>query len=57
MRLRRNDPAPQPSTGHGEGVADKLSQVRPIVHDEEVFHGTRAVALGRGRAGRRYPVP
>ena len=35
MRLRRNDPAPQPSTGHGESVADKLSQVRPIVHDED----------------------
>jgi hypothetical protein len=35
MRLRKNDPAPQPSAGHGEGVADKLSHVRPIFHDED----------------------
>jgi hypothetical protein len=35
MRLRKNDPAPQPSAGHGEDVADKLSHVRPIFHDED----------------------
>ncbi len=35
MRLRKNDPAPQPSAGHGEDLADKLSQVRPIFHDED----------------------
>ena len=35
MRLRKNDPAPQPSAAPGEGVADKLSHVRPIFHDED----------------------
>jgi hypothetical protein len=35
MRLRRNDPSPQPSGDPGEGVAAKLSDVRPIFHDED----------------------
>ena len=35
MRLHKNDPAPQPSTGDGEDVADKLSHVRPIFHDDD----------------------
>ena len=35
MRLRRNDPEPQPAAGTGESLADKLSQVRPIFHDED----------------------
>jgi hypothetical protein len=35
MRLRKNDPSPQPSGGDDEGVADKLSHMRPIFHDED----------------------
>jgi hypothetical protein len=35
MRLRKNDPDPQPAAGPGESLADKLSQVRPIFHDED----------------------
>ena len=35
MRLRKNDPAPEPGAGHVEDVTDKLSHVRPIFHDED----------------------
>jgi hypothetical protein len=35
MRLRKNDPAPEPATGHGGDLADKLSHVRPIFHDDD----------------------
>ena len=35
MRLRKNDPDPQPAASPGESLADKLSQVRPIFHDED----------------------
>ncbi|MFL5900574.1 MAG: hypothetical protein ACJ75S_05190 [Solirubrobacterales bacterium] len=35
MRLHRNDPSPEPSSDHDEGVAEKLSRVRPIFHDED----------------------
>jgi hypothetical protein len=40
MRLRKNDPAPQPSAAQGGGVADKLSQMRPIFHDEDERQST-----------------
>ena len=40
MRLRKNDPAPQPSAGPGEDLADKLSHVRPIFHDEDECQST-----------------
>jgi hypothetical protein len=40
MRLRKNDPAPQPSAGPGESVADKLRDVRPICHDEDERQST-----------------
>jgi hypothetical protein len=40
MRLRKNDLAPPPSTGSGETVADKLSYVRPIFHDEDERQST-----------------
>jgi hypothetical protein len=40
MRLRKNDPAPQPSAGDGGTVADKLSDVRPIFHDEDERQST-----------------
>jgi len=35
MRQRKKDPAPEPVTGHVGDLADKLSQVRPMVHDED----------------------
>jgi hypothetical protein len=35
MRLRRNTPEPESSTGHVESLADKLSGIRPIAHDED----------------------
>jgi len=35
MRLRKNDPDSQPAASPGESLADKLSQVRPIFHDED----------------------
>jgi hypothetical protein len=35
MHLRKNDPAPQPSADYVGDVADKLSDVRPIFHDED----------------------
>jgi hypothetical protein len=40
MRLRKNQPAPEPAGGHVGGVADKLSQVRPIFHDEDERQST-----------------
>ena len=40
MRLRKNDPAPQPSAAQGGGVADKLSQMRPIFHEEDERQST-----------------
>jgi hypothetical protein len=35
MRLRKKDPAPEPVTGHVGDLADKLSHVRPVFHDED----------------------
>jgi hypothetical protein len=35
MRLRRNDPPPEPAEGLVGDHADKLSHVRPIFHDED----------------------
>ena len=35
MRPRKNDPAPESATGYVGDHADKLSQVRPIFHDED----------------------
>ena len=35
MRLRKNDPVPERPAGNAGDVADKLSQVRPIFHDED----------------------
>jgi hypothetical protein len=35
MRLRRNDPAPEPAGDQVSDHADKLSHVRPIFHDED----------------------
>jgi hypothetical protein len=35
MRLRKSDPATEPATGYVGDHADKLSHVRPIVHDED----------------------
>jgi hypothetical protein len=40
MRLRKNQPAPEPAGGHVGDVADKLSQVRPIFHDEDERQST-----------------
>ena len=40
MRLRKNDPDPQPAASPGESLADKLSQVRPIFHDEDERQST-----------------
>jgi hypothetical protein len=35
MRLRKNDPAPEPVTGQVGDLTDKLSHVRPVFHDED----------------------
>jgi hypothetical protein len=35
MRLRKNHPDPEPAVGQVGDVADKLSHVRPIFHDED----------------------
>jgi hypothetical protein len=35
MRLRKSQPVPEPVAGHPGGVADKLSHVRPIFHDDD----------------------
>jgi hypothetical protein len=35
MRLRKDDPAPEPATGYVSDHADKLSSIRPIFHDED----------------------
>ena len=40
MRPRRQDPAPEPAAGHVSEHADKLSQVRPIFHDEDERQST-----------------
>ena len=40
MRLRKNDPAPEPATGYVGDHADKLSRVRPIAHDEDERQST-----------------
>ena len=39
MRLRKDDPAPDP-TGYIGAHADKLSRVRPIAHDEDERQST-----------------
>jgi hypothetical protein len=40
MRLRKNDPAPEPATGYVGDHADKLSRVRPVFHDEDERQST-----------------
>jgi len=40
MRLRRNDLEPQPAAGHVGDLADKLSGIRPIAHDEDERQST-----------------
>jgi hypothetical protein len=40
MRLRRNDPDPEPVAGYVGDHADKLSHVRPIPHDEDERQST-----------------
>ena len=40
MRLRRHDPAPEPTGGQVSDHADKLSHVRPIFHDEDERQST-----------------
>ena len=35
MRLRRNHPEPETTAGYVGDHADKLSRVRPILHDED----------------------
>ena len=40
MRLRKNDPVPERRAGNAGDVADKLSQVRPIFHDEDERQST-----------------
>ena len=52
MRLRKNDPAPEPSAGYVEDQADKLSRVRPIFHDEDERQSTadRSTYHSRWRA-------
>jgi hypothetical protein len=40
MRLRKNQPAPEPAADHVGDVADKLSGVRPIFHDEDERQST-----------------
>jgi hypothetical protein len=35
MRVHRHDPEPEPSAGHVGGLADRLSGIRPIAHDED----------------------
>jgi hypothetical protein len=40
MRLRRNDLEPQPTAGHVGDLADKLSGIRPIAHDEDERQST-----------------
>ena len=42
MRLRKDDPAPEPATGYVSDHADKLSRVRPVSSwpDEERPTGT-----------------
>jgi len=40
MHLRRNHPQPVPSAGHVGDLADKLSGIRPIAHDEDERQST-----------------
>jgi hypothetical protein len=40
MRLRKNHPDPEPAVGQVGDVADKLSHVRPIFHDEDERQST-----------------
>jgi hypothetical protein len=40
MRLRKNGPAPEPAADQVGDVADKLSHVRPIFHDEDERQST-----------------
>jgi hypothetical protein len=40
MRLRKDDPAPEPATGYVGDHADKLSRVRPVFHDEDERQST-----------------
>jgi hypothetical protein len=40
MRLRKNDPAPGPAADQVGDVANKLSHVRPIFHDEDERQST-----------------
>jgi hypothetical protein len=40
MRLRKDDPAPEPATGYVGDHADKLSRVRPVFHDDDERQST-----------------
>jgi hypothetical protein len=35
MRVHRNDPEPEASAGNVGSLADRLSGIRPIAHDED----------------------
>jgi hypothetical protein len=40
VRLRHDPPAPEPVAGNVGDLADKLSHVRPIFHDEDERQST-----------------
>ena len=40
MRVRRNIPEPETTAGHVGDLADKLSGIRPIAHDEDERQST-----------------
>ena len=40
MHIRRNRPQLEPSAGHVGDLADKLSGIRPIAHDEDERQST-----------------
>jgi hypothetical protein len=40
MRLRRDDPTPEPATGYVGDHADKLSRIRPVFHDDDERQST-----------------
>jgi hypothetical protein len=40
MRLRKDDPAPEPAAGFVGDHADKLSRIRPVFHDDDERQST-----------------